>query len=293
MRIFGFLIFLCAAVFSQDGGPVLPEWFYYQKSLEAFRGGEFGECMRLLKNLGDAYGESAESLHLRARVYEQEGELDLAEKYYYASLEKGGFDVPDEAYAVRYRLAAMYERRKNYKKYEDTLLEILSGHAMYAQARYARLRDSYVSTLLARGFDSLALLYRVPLDFAQEAHRDLGAFYCRTGRGQSALLHLAFANLAVVSTLSDELKRLDPDYGFRGLEDALKRGAFRPELRDFLQRTEFFRSLYFLASALYGQGRGEEARKIWGIAADYGAGEWKTWSRNQLLAPRAEPLITY
>jgi hypothetical protein len=291
--IFGLFIFLCAAAFPQETGPLPPEWFYYQKSLEAFQGGKFGESMRQLKNLVDAYGESAESLHLRARLYEQEGELDLAEKYFLASMEKGGFDIPDEEYAVRYRLADMYERRKNYKKYEDTLLAILSAHAMYAEARYARLRDAYVSTLLERGFDSLALLYRVPLDFAQEAHGDLGAFYCRTGRERNALIHLAFANLAVVSVLSDELKSRDPDYTFRGLEDALRKASPLPYLQDFLYRAEFFRGLYFLAAALYAQGSGGEAQKLWGIAAHYGAGEWKTRSRSQLLAPRAEPLITY
>jgi hypothetical protein len=106
-------------------------------------------------------------------------------------------------------------------------------------------------------------------------------------------LHLAFANLAVVSTLSDELTRHDPDYTFRGLEDALQKASLLPYLRDFLYRTEFYRSLYFLAAALYAQGSGEEARKIWRIAADYGEGEWKTRSRSQLLAPKAEALITY
>jgi hypothetical protein len=164
---------------------------------------------------------------------------------------------------------------------------------LYTDQRYARVRDAYISTLLNRGVDSLALLYRVPFDFAQEAHRNLGAFYCRTGRERAALLHLAFANLAIVSTLSDELKKADPDYTFTTLDDALGKSSPLPYLADFLRRSDFYRSLYFLASALYAQGAPQEARTIWGIAVKYGEGEWKTRSRNQLLAPRAEPLITY
>ncbi|MCL1817868.1 MAG: hypothetical protein FWG35_02985, partial [Spirochaetaceae bacterium] len=179
--VFCVCLFLPPQGFSQEAQPP-PEWFYYQKSLEAFQSNNSGEAVRQLKNMVDTYGESAESLHLRARIYEDEGELDLAERYYLASLQRAGFRVPDENYAVRYRLAAMYYQRKNYKKYEDVLLGILSDQEMYTAERYARQREAYVSTLLTQGFDSLAFLYRIPLDFAQEAHGGLGAFYCRTGR---------------------------------------------------------------------------------------------------------------
>jgi tetratricopeptide (TPR) repeat protein len=287
------LAFLCAVPGFAQEGPLPPEWFFYQKGLEAFRKDNFGEAMKQLKNLEEAYGESADSLHLRARIYEQEGETDFAQKYYLAALEKGGFEIPDDKYAVNYRLANMYYQQKNFKKYEDTLVTIVQEQNLYIEPRYARLRDSYVSTLLSRGFDALALLYRVPFDFAQEAHGNLGVFYCRTGRDRQALLHLAFANLATVSTLADELKRHDPDYSFTTLRDALERSAGYPELQDFLLRSDFYRSMYFLAAVLYAQGASQEARMLWDLVAKYGAGEWKTQSRNQLLAPKAEPLITY
>lgn len=289
----GVVFFLCVVPLFAEEGPVAPEWFLYQRSLEAFRADNFGEAVRRLKDLEEIYGESADALHLRARIYEQEGEADLAQGYYVAALERGGFGIPDEVYVVRYRLANLYYQRKNYKKYEDVLMEIAQGQDLYTQPRYARMRDSYISTLLGQGFDALAVLYRVPFDFAQEAHRDLGAFYCRTGREMQALLHLAFANLAVVSALADELKRADPDYTFTTLRDALERIQRRSELGDFLVRSDFYRSLYFLAAGMYARGVTREARLIWELVAQYGAGLWKTQSRNQLIAPRGEPLITY
>jgi tetratricopeptide (TPR) repeat protein len=288
-----FIFLFCLVPGFAQEGPVLPEWFFYQKGLEAFRGDNPGEAMRQLKNLEEAYGESADSLHLRARIYEQEGEVDLAEKYYLSALEKGGFGIPDDKYAVSYRLANLYYQRKNYKKYGDVLLSIAGEQSLFVQPRYARMRDAYISTLLTQGFDALAVLYRIPFDFAQEAHRDLGVFYCRTGRETQALLHLAFANLAVASTLADEIKRLDPDYAFTTLNDAMERIARRAELKDFLLRSDFYRSLYFMAAVLYAQGAGQEARRIWELVAKYGAGVWRTQSRNQLIAPKAEPLITY
>jgi tetratricopeptide (TPR) repeat protein len=289
----GLFFFLrCVPVFAEEG-PVLPEWFFYQRSLEAFRADNFGEAMRQIKNLEEVYGESADSLHVRARIYEQEGETDLAERYYLAALERGNFGIPDEKYVVNYRLANLYYQRKNYKKYEDVLTAIVQGQDLYMQPRYARMRDSYIAVLLRQGFDALAVLYRVPFDFAQEAHRALGVFYCRTGRDMQALLHLAFANLAVVSTLADELKRIDPDYSFTTLKDALERIRRHPELRDFLLRSDFYQSMYFLAALEYAQGLAREARMIWELVAEHGAGVWKTQSRNQLIAPKAEPLITY
>jgi tetratricopeptide (TPR) repeat protein len=289
----GLVFFLRFIPLSAQEGPLPPEWFFYQQSLGAFRADNFGEALRQLKNLEEAYGPNADTLHLRARIYEQEGEADLAEKYYLAALERGDFGIPDDKYAVSYGLANMYYQRKSYKKYEDVLAAVAQEQALYTQPRYARMRDSYVSVLLRQGFDALAVLYRVPFDFAQEAHRDLGVFYCRTGREMQALLHLAFANLAVVSELADELKRFDPDYTFTTLEDAFERIQRRAELQDFLARSDFYRSLYFLATVLYSQGAAREARMLWELVAKHGSGVWKTQSRNQLIDPKAEPLITY
>ena len=290
LRVFIFILF-CVPCFALET-QLMPEWYYFQKSLEAFKANNSGEAIRQLKNLVDNYGESAETLHLWARIYEEEGELDLAERYYLESLERSGFRVPDEHYTVRYRLAAMYYQRRNYKRYEDVLQEILTNQSMFTDARYARQRDAYISTLLTQGFDSFALLYRIPFDFAQEAHSGLGILYCRMGRDRNALLHLAFSNLALVTVLTEELRRRDPGYTYTTLEDLLQRASARPELADLMQRTGFFRSLYFL-SALFAQGATREARRVWSAAAEYATGEWRNRSASQLIEPRTEPLITY
>lgn len=294
MKIGVFLLIFAVAGATAQTTSVRPEWFLYQKGLEFFRAGDFGNALRQMKELADAYGETAESNFLLGRIYEQEGEAGLAEKYYSLALEKSGsLNVPQDRYVILFRIAEINLQRKNYKKYEDVLETILADQEMYSAPRFTRLRDSYLSTALHEGFDSLANLYRIDDDFARKAHTELGILHTRTGRSSRAVLHLVFANLAVVSTLADELRHIDPSYRFSTLKDALQRIAKRPELLAYLETNEVFRSLYFLGSALFQSGSFAEAKKIWSLVSEFGDGEWKIRSRNQIIAPQPEPLIAY
>jgi tetratricopeptide (TPR) repeat protein len=299
-RVF-FRLFICLFFFpvfslpAQSGAPTsAPAWFVYEKGRESFRKGEFGEALKAVKHLTENFGEIPEAHFLQAGIYEQEGEYLLAEKFYKRALElRRQLYVLEDRYSILYHLADIYRNQKRYKDYEGILLEILRDHEIFSAPRYSRLRDSLVRTLSGEGFDGLVLLYRIPHGFAERAHREIGLLYTRTGRTYQAVLHLSLATLSVVSALAEELKIHDPDYGYTTLKDALERSGRRAYLQDFIGDTEFFKSLYFLASSLYSQGSPAQAAAIWRIVNEYAVGELKTLSRNQLVSPKPEPLIVY
>ncbi len=286
-------VFAVARAVGQAGGGE-PAWVVYQQGLEAFRNGDFGQAIKVVKLLTETYGEIPEAHLLQARVYEQEGEYQLAEKYYNRALElRKQLYVLEDKYTILYRLAEIYRIQKRYRDFEIVLLEILKDQDSFTNPRYARLRDSYVRTLSDEGFDRLVTLYRMKEDFSRKAHSELGILYCRTGRSYQAVLNLVFASLPSVTTVIDELKQHDPDFTFKSLRETLDAASRRQYLADYLREGDFYKDTYYLASALYAHGVKAEARSLWKIIAEYGFGEWKTRSRSQLLSPQSEPLILY
>jgi len=280
-------------VSGQAGGGE-PAWVVYQQGLEAFRKGDFGQALKVVKQLSETYGEIPEAHLLQARVYEQEGEYQLAEKYYNRALElRKQLYVLEDKYTILYRLAEIYRIQKRYRDFEIVLLEILKDQDSFSNPRYARLRDSYVRTISDDGFDRLVTLYRMKADFSQKAHSELGILYCRTGRSYQAVLNLVFAILPTVTTVIDELKQHDPDFSFKGFATTLDMASRRQYLAEYLLDADFYKNTYYLASALYAHGIKAEARSLWKIVSEYGQGEWKTRSRSQLLSPQSEPLILY
>jgi tetratricopeptide (TPR) repeat protein len=296
LPVFILLSFFTALLLPAQGAenPPAPAWFVYEKGRESFRNGDFGEALKAVKHLTENFGEIPEAHFLQARIYEQEGEYALSEKFYKRALElRRRLYVLEDRYSILYHLADIHHLQKRYRDYEGTLLEILQDHEIFAAPRFSRLRDSLIKTLANDGFNGMVVLYRVPHGFAQRAHREIGVLYCRTGRTYQAVLHLALATLSVISSLAEELKTHDPDYSFTTLTDALEKSAKRPYLQEFIRDTELYKSLYFLASSLYSHGNASEAAALWKVVNEYAGGEWKILSRNQLISPKPEPLIVY
>ena len=272
-----------------------PDWYVYHRGLEHFRGGRFGEALRAMKELQDPSRVTPPEVYvLIGKIYREEGENDLAERFLKRALaDAPALGVPQDRYEILYLLADIHYRRKSYKNYEDVLESILSDHSLYRDERYARLREGYLRTARERGFDSFVSLYRQGDDFTRAAHLGLGVFAVRTGRDEKGALHLIFADLAAVSTLIGFQRDRDPDYVFSSLPDLLARARRLPGAEDYIEETELHKGLYYLASALHRTGGVTAARELWKTLADFGTGEWKIRSGNQLRSPQAEPLISY
>ncbi len=285
----------CFSLGAEENYAGKPDWYVYRKGLEHYRNGDHGAALKAVKELQDPSRViPPEAYALLGRIYREEGENDLAERYLKQALEKSGlFVVPDEKYAIQYLLADIHYQRKSYKNYENVLENILSNQATYAENRYSRLRDGYLKTAVDENFDAFVRLYRLKDDFSRPAHLGLGIFAVRTGRESKAVLHLLFANLAAVSTLIDTLKDRDPDFVFTTLRDLLEKSGRLTSAAEYVEESELHKGLYFLAAALHGSGARSAARELWEIVRDFGGGEWKVRSRNQLASPQPEPLIAY
>lgn len=223
----------------------------------------------------------------------EESEYDLALLHYKRALKyKSAFLIPDNIYTVLYRIATIHRINEDYQLMQARLNDILKDSDFYTSSRYSHLRSSILSSYTNNGIDHLLKLYRFKEDFALEAFSSLGWFYYRTGRNRLSILNYLFTIISTVSESVEELRIHDPDYEFSNLLSFIKASSRIENISDFLKRTDFFKSLYYLACATYAHGYKDLAISIYNIIVKSGyKGKYRELSIRQIRKPWIESYI--
>ncbi len=276
-----------------DASAEMPPWLVYEEGILSLEQGELGTALSLFRKalrLHNNYPEAEAGLGM---VYEAEGEYILAEKQYLTSLRSPrDFYVQEEYYAVKYRLAAIYEFQKEYKKYLDTLADIISDDPFNKDPVSADLENQYRRVLLEAGFDKLLVLYRLEDNFARKAHTEYGILQIKMGRYDHALTHLILSALRVFTKIISELLVRYPDYRFESIESLAAYIQDDEMLTAYAGEAELHRILYYLASAAFSNNAEDTARYIWSFVSNHSSIEkWRRMASLQLLDPHKEPLL--
>jgi tetratricopeptide (TPR) repeat protein len=238
-------------------------------------------------------------------TYRAEGELGVAlgqfEKAYSQrdTLENSGFDLD-----LLYKIADVNRIRHEYTKMERELLEIVEGAARDGSPRdilwagtggAQRFARSAMARILENdGIGRFLTMYRYNNTGVEWAHRLLGLYYFATGRQSPgpAKEHLIFAFLIQSTVLLEEITRSRFDYAFTDLESLLEEVKRRPSLLSYLEECEYYKTVYYLGNAFYGDGNVRTAREFWTfLAGQEAAGEWRGRARAQLQSPFVERAV--
>ncbi len=299
----GMLLVLALPVPAQEpteGVQTEPYWVLYARGAALLQHpeGDRGTALQLFLQALEAHAPFPEAEMAIGDVYRAENELPLAEMQYKKAYEqRGAFELQATRYVVLLRLASLYEQTQRYADMEQELLRILADQPYYHDPANEQFRDAFLNTYLEKGLDQLFLLYRVPgVAFATEAHARLGRFYTLTGRNEAAMRNALFAADIIVTQAMEELRRHIPDYTFTTLEGFLRVAFRRENVRDYLDGTDFFETLYYLAMATYQAGKPARAAGLWrklaGVDLPYATlGLYRQRSARQLRSPTPEPRI--
>ncbi|MDR3277025.1 MAG: hypothetical protein LBT11_07440 [Treponema sp.] len=234
-------------------------------------------------------------------TYRMEGELGIALRQYQRALdnrdllERPGFDLE-----ILYKTAGLRRVRQEYAEMEKTLLEILEGTGpdglprggLWVGSNDPFIRNAMVRTLANDGIDRFLNLYRYNNTQVLKAHQLLGLYYYAAGRYDEAAEHLMFALLIQSSVVIDEVLRSEFDFSYSSLGALFDALARRPLLRDWLEENAYYKTLYYLGSALYTTGRPLPANGLWSfLAGQTAAGEWQARSQTQLRSPALDRAI--
>jgi hypothetical protein len=261
-------------------------------------------------------------------TYRAEGELSLALSQFQKAytlrelLENPGFDIE-----LLYKIADVYKNiplknnngsqynQRAYNEMERTLLSIIETDTLWSNAQKAALaessgetvpyaeasasfaRNAMTRTLENEGLGRFLAMYRYNNVQVEQAHRLLGFYYSLSGRPRSQE-HLMFAFLIQNSIIIEEVKRRQVDFSLSegdspaqlaSLADEIQRSSL---LADFAAKVEYYKTAYYLAAGLYGNGKTGPARELWTFLAGRGeAGEWRDRSAAQLRRPHTEPVV--
>lgn len=271
---------------------------YYRYSGDALD----NSAARALYQLG-RLKEYPEAEYWIGEIYRAEGELSLALIQYRKALE--GRDIlenPGFAVDLLYKIAGIRRVRQEYVEMENTLKGILEGidpatgrprDALWAEES-SFAKNAMRRTLENDGIDRFLTLYRYGNTLTEPAHRLLGFFYYASGRYNpgSALDHLMFAFLIQNTVILEEALRDRYDFTFAGLDDLMNRMARNRLVSAYIEEAEYYKTAYYLANVLYGEGKLAQARSVWEfIAGREDAGEWQGRSRRQLRSPVQERTV--
>ena len=147
-------------------------------------------------------------------------------------------------------------------------------------------------TLETKGLNDFIIQYRYKGTEFEDAHRQLGLYYYQSGRHAWAQEHLMFAFLIQNTVIIDELKRNRYDFTFTTLDALSAEMNWNRQIMEYAERKEYYKTAYYLATSLYGNGKTASARGIWNfLAQQTRAGEWQTRAIGQLKSPHIEKAL--
>jgi tetratricopeptide (TPR) repeat protein len=296
-------ILLPAPLLSAQSNNFVEAWKLYEQGKARLvdpDGPELGEALlsfqEAIEKRGGTFPEAEMAI---GDIYFQEGAFALARRQYEKAYElRNGMEIAEEKYTVLYRLADLHEIQELYADMDGYLRRVLQDQPYFADEQYSSYKDAFLSTYDEKGLDHLFRLYRMEgVAFAVPAHAKLGWFYYRTGR-PSAILHALFALDIMITEAVKELRRVRPGFVFTTLEDFLDAALQRENVRLYLVSGEFFRTLYYLATATYTASRPGLADPIWRLLATYpldsvgaSATTYAELAARQLDSPWIDPYI--
>ncbi|MDR2607099.1 MAG: hypothetical protein LBC57_01790 [Treponema sp.] len=232
-------------------------------------------------------------------TYRSEGELGIAINQYQKALaQRQLLENSDLELELLYKIAELRRVRREYPEMEKVLLGILSGipsggetprDSLWNQDSGTFAKQAMMHTLERDGFSRFFTLYRYNNRDVEKAHRLLGFFFYSSGRHNSAPDHLMFAFLIQNSLIMEELIHGRFDFSFSTLDDLMAELKTRPNLLQYIEEIEYYKTAYYLAASLYAAGKTVPARELWTfLSRQADAGEWAVRSGGQLEKPYIE-----
>ncbi|MCR5723544.1 MAG: hypothetical protein K6G80_00495 [Treponema sp.] len=248
-------------------------------------GGEFYKDS--VSNLVQWLNESIvypEADFLTGRIYQLEGEFQLASSFYEKARTESDFlDIPDVKYDILYAMADLALQQGNTEEYEQMLLLVLASD------------PNYQNKSLVRSFEKI-----VDADTAENADRFFTLFRCQGKHSVSALYHLCqlkrqqndakgvftCASLGMMESFTHMLESLqerDSEFKFTTLSAFFKKLSDYPEFLDWAEEEHVWELFFLFAKQADERGRHAFSQRLYQIMSDSLPSEyWRAQADNRL-----------
>ena len=220
-------------------------------------------------------------------VYRMEGEFSIAlGQYQKAYNQRSLLENPEFGTEILYKMADLRQLRREYSEMVKILEDILKTDTLWSRESFNR--PNMLKSLETNGVNRFLMLFRHNEPAVERAHRTMGFYYYTNGRYEKAADDLLFAFLIQNSVIINALLQSQYNYSFSTLANLMNDASKRRDILAYMEETEYYKTLYYLANSLYGVNRRNAAREIWVFLRDHGEGEWKGRALSQMNNPRLD-----
>jgi len=234
----------------------------------------FGNSMAALIDWMQTQKAFPESDFLSGKIYEAEGEIDLAFSFYGKALDSKAFlEVPDERFTVIYRMAEIAKNKGDKGAWEKYLLLIPMEDPIFGKPGEESQTLSAMIRILKseRTVEKFFYSFRHSNFIALKAYQDLASFYYYDSKGRidRALPVAVLASCISVTELSGVLSRNDFNFEYQTLTDLMIRVGKNQKLVSWAHDKKIWDSFLLVAAILYDDGEKSQAVSLWTILSLY------------------------
>lgn len=166
--------------------------------------------------------EFPEAEYLCGKLYQIEGEYDFAELFFKKAFDFSSLlDVPEEKYDILYSLADISLIKKDFKKYEEYLVLIVSQDAAFKDKNLIRAMKATIQSARADCMEKFFLMYRTDNFQILNAYFLLSEYYQEKNEKDRALTVSALGALTGFSRVYDVVSKRNPEFEYAGLASLL------------------------------------------------------------------------
>ncbi len=180
----------------------------------------FNNSVAELREFVENRKDYPEAEYLIGKVYQIEGEYDLAYRYYDKAWKLADkLDVPDERYDILYSMADLALMTGNEDKYEKTLLLVLNSDNTFMDSGFSSSFSNVLTRQKSMNPDRFFQLYRSGNVRSVLACYKLAEFYEDHGEKSKALSMSAYGMIAATNHIATIIGERDTDYKYTTLRD--------------------------------------------------------------------------
>lgn len=193
-------------------------WLKLQRGISLFQQKQYGEAMVLFSECQTIAPANADIEFWIGRIYEVEGDYELAKLQYQKALSFYRLEEPvtaDQIYQTSLHLSDVYIQLKDEYNFLDTLDTLLNRTSSKSLQDREKLYLSLYNTLKREGLNKVLELYRIQNSFEVEVFNRKADYYQKQSKDpQKATLNLMLSVVSSLTTILEELESMDISFIF-------------------------------------------------------------------------------
>ncbi|MBN2651355.1 MAG: hypothetical protein JXR63_03155 [Spirochaetales bacterium] len=286
-----FFLFFSFSTFAQK-----PLWISYQEGIEFFKDKRFSEAMAIFKKCTLENPTYPEAEYWIGRIFEIEGELELAKRQYLKALDPtfiNALNIPDFEFTIRTALAGIYQKTGYPELYIEQINAIIHQDPWFLSDIGKQNLSAIYNLWLDKGINRVFELFRVRNRRFASYYSMAGIYYYNNGKVEDGVKMLSISVLSALSELAEIQKNMHPDFIFttrtnfekRYLDAAIPKELYDfhlddivelidlslndPRIEQYLVEADFFKNIYYLGMAFAAGGHNEHAFDMLIICSSY------------------------